>query len=303
MILVTGASGAMGSVLMRRFKEQGHSVRACVLPADPLIGRIESLCDDIRTGDIALRRSVAGISENVTTVFHLAAIILSPDEQDFERINTAGTRNIVEEAKRAGVGHFIYVSSASIVYPKSTPYAVSKKRAEEEVMNSGLNFTIIRPTLVYGPSGGMEFEKYLEYLEKFPVIPFIGGGKALKRPVFVDDIIDGLAAVNGNPVSFGKTYNFSGGESVSMLDFTRLCLKLLGKAKKPVIPLPIRLCRFIAWAMRLFMKDPPLKWQTIAGITQDADLDPRLAMADLGYSPEKVTERLPKCFPRKRGGI
>jgi nucleoside-diphosphate-sugar epimerase len=301
MILVTGASGAMGSVLVRRLKDKGHRVRACVVPNDPFVSRIEDSCDDIRHGDIAHKESIAGLCENITTVFHLAAVILSPHEGDFRRINTEGTRNMVEEAKRSGVGHFIYVSSASVVYPKPTPYSLSKKKAEELIMNCGLNFTIIRPTLVYGQSGGMEFEKYLDYLKKFPIIPFIGNGKSLKRPVYVNDIIEGLVAVNGNSNTYGKIYNFSGAQALSILDFTKLCLMLLGKPQKPIVCLPIWLCRLIAFGMSLFMKDPPLKWQTIAGMTQDADLDPAFAVKDLGYRPEKITERLPKCFPRKQG--
>jgi nucleoside-diphosphate-sugar epimerase len=301
MILVTGASGVMGSVLVSRLHEKGLPVRACVLPGDPLVGRIRGLCRDIRFGDVAEKSSITGICSGVTTVYHLAAVILSPEEDVFERVNVVGTRNLVDEARRAGVGHFIYVSSASVTYPRPTPYSISKRKAEDFVTNSGLRYTIVRPTLVYGPSGGQEFDKYLDYLAKFPFVPFIGNGRAMKRPVFVDDVNDGLAAVCGRAESYGKTYNVSGGEAISMLDFTRLCLRLLGTPRKPVIRFPVGLCRLAALIMRLFAKDPPLKWQTIAGIIQDANLDPSLAMEDLGYSPAKVTDMLPKCFPRKSG--
>jgi nucleoside-diphosphate-sugar epimerase len=300
MILITGASGAMGSVLVRKLVRDGFPVRACILPNDPFQGRITECCKDIRYGDIAKKTSIAGICNGITTVYHLAAIILSPDERDFERINVEGTRNLIEEAKNAGVEHFIYVSSASVVYPQPTPYSLSKRKAEEIVRTSGLSYTIIRPTLVYGKSGGLEFEKYLDYLKKYPVVPFIGNGKSLKRPVFVDDIIDGLAALNNPAKTNGKIYNFSGGEALSMLDFSKLCLKLLNEPRKPIIHLPLWLCLSIAWIMGVFMKDPPLKWQTIAGLTQDADLDPTLAMTEIGYNPVKVSEWLPKCFPRKK---
>jgi NADH dehydrogenase len=300
MILVTGASGAMGSVLVRKLASDGFPVRACILPNDPFQGRIADSCKDIRQGDISKKTSIEGICHGVTTVYHLAAIILSPDKQEFERINVEGTGNLIEEAKKAGVEHFIYVSSASVIYPRPTPYSLSKRKAEDLVKNSGLAFTIIRPTLVYGRSGGLEFDKYLDYLKKYPVIPFIGNGKSLKRPVFVDDIIDGLAAMNGPAKANGKIYNFSGGEALSMLDFSKLCLKLLQEPHKPIIHLPIWLCRVVAWIMALFMKDPPLTWQTIAGLTQDADLDPALAMTEIGYNPVKVSEWLPKCFPRIR---
>ncbi len=300
MILITGASGAMGCVLVKRLFEKGERIRACILPADPFVARINAYCADIRQADVARKASIAGICEGVKTVYHLAAVILARDEGVFERVNTQGTNNLIEEARKAGVEHFIYVSSASVVYPQPTPYSLSKRKAEELVKNSGLSYTIIRPTLVYGPEGGLEFDKYLHYLEKFPIIPFIGNGKALKRPVYVEDVIDGLVAVHKRTETYAKTYNFSGGEAISMLDFSRLCLNLLNKPNKPIVHLPVWLCRSIAWIMKLFIPDPPLKWQTIAGIMQDADLDPGLAMKELGYNPAKVTGRLPGCFPRKR---
>jgi NADH dehydrogenase len=232
-------------------------------------------------------------------VYHLAAVIVSKDESAFTRINVQGTQNIVDQAVKSKVAHLIYVSSASVVYPRPTPYSLSKRGAEEIVKKSGLPFTIIRPTLVYGEKGGLEFDMYLEYLRKFPVVPFIGNGASLKRPVFVEDITRGLLALCGNCASHGKVYNFSGAEALSILDFSRLCLRCMGMGNKPIVCLPVRLCVLIARVMGLVMKDPPLKWQVIAGITQDANLDPGEAMKDLGYAPKKASEWLPKVFPRK----
>jgi nucleoside-diphosphate-sugar epimerase len=297
-ILITGGSGVMGSVLVREFCKKGRPVRALVMPGDPTASRIIGCGCDIRYGDIADRRSLEGICQGVETVFHLAAVIIAPDEAVFQAINVEGTRALVEEAKEAGVGHFIYVSSASVTYPHSTPYSLSKCAAEEIVRHSGLNFTIVRPTLVYGASGGQEFDLYLDYLTWFPVVPFIGGGRALKRPVFVEDVRAGLMALDGADIAHGRTYNFSGGEAITMLAFSRLCLKLLGRPDKPLLRLPVWFFRAAAWLMKLTMKNPVLKWQTIAGVIQDANLDPAAAMADLGYRPARVSEKLPECFPR-----
>jgi nucleoside-diphosphate-sugar epimerase len=298
MILVTGGSGVMGSVLVREFCKQGRAVRALVMPGDPSVSRLNGCGCEIRYGDIVDRHSLAGICRDVDTVFHLAAVIVAADEAVFQAVNVEGTKSLVEEARRAGVGHFIYVSSASVTYPHPTPYSRSKRNAEEIVRRSGLNFTIVRPTLVYGASGGQEFDLYLDYLKKFPVVPFIGSGRALKRPVFVDDIRSGLMALEGAKIAHGKTYNFSGGEAITMLDFSRLCLRLLETARKPIVRLPVFFFRLAARLMKLVMKNPVLKWQTIAGIIQDANLDPASAMADLGYNPSRVGEKLPSCFPR-----
>jgi nucleoside-diphosphate-sugar epimerase len=299
MILVTGGTGAMGSVLVRELAKRGHSVRVVCLPDDPFVSRVKDCVSDVRYADVSNRQDCAGICDGVSTVYHLAAIIVSKDEADFTRINVLGTQNIVEQATKANVGHLVYISSASVLYPDPTPYSLSKRAAEDIVAKSGLPCTIIRPTLVYGEKGGQEFDMYLAYLRKFPIVPFIGNGASLKRPVFVEDITAGLLALCDNKASYGKTYNFSGGEALSIKDFSRLCLACMGMETKWLVHMPVWLCMVIARLMRLVMKDPPLKWQVIAGITQDANLDPLEAMADLGYAPKKVSEWLPKVFPRK----
>jgi hypothetical protein len=94
-------------------------------------------------------------------------------------------------------------------------------------------------------------------------------------------------------------YNLSGAEPISMRDFARLCLTLLGRERKPVVSVPVWACRVLAAVMKVVMKRPPLRWPVIAGVTQDADLDPAGAMADLGYRPARVSERLPRCFAER----
>jgi nucleoside-diphosphate-sugar epimerase len=298
MILVTGGTGVMGSVLVRELARQGKCVRVVCMPGDPYVARVMDCTADIRFADISRAEELQGVCEGIDTVYHLAAVIISRDEAVFQAINVGGTRTVVAQAVEAGVRHFIYVSSASVTYPHPTPYSLSKRAAEEIVRNSELNYTIIRPTLVYGERGGLEFDRYLAYLRRFAIVPFIGNGKALKRPVFVEDVTAGLLALCDTPAAYGKTYNLSGGEAISMIDFTRLCLRCMHLERRPIVHLPVWFCRSVAAIMRLTMKDPPLTWQVIAGIIQDANLDPAEAMTDLGYAPVKVSQKLAAMFPR-----
>ena len=94
------------------------------------------------------------------------------------------------------------------MYPHPTPYSLSKRAAEEIVTQSGVPFTIVRPTLVYGEKGGQEFDMYLDYLRKFPIVPFIGSGESLKRPVYVEDITEGLLALCDNRAVVRKNVQF-----------------------------------------------------------------------------------------------
>jgi NADH dehydrogenase len=186
-ILITGGTGAIGSVLVNRLVSSGYTIRLLTLAGDPAAAQYEnSQFVELRYGDIADCKVLEGICNSVTTVIHMAAIILTENEDDYERINIRGTENILNEAKRSGVTHFIHISSASVLYPKTTAYSLSKRVGERLVRESGVSFTIVRPTLVYGKKGGQEFDTFLSYLKRFPIIPFIGRGGAVKRTVFVE---------------------------------------------------------------------------------------------------------------------
>jgi nucleoside-diphosphate-sugar epimerase len=295
-VLVTGAAGVMGVRLVTRLIAKGWSVRGLVLPGEPQRARLERLGCEVREGDIRDPDSLLGICAGVDTVYHLAAIIISHDVHAFARINLEGTAHVLARADAAGVRHFVYVSSASVTYPKRTPYANSKLAAEALVAARSGEYTIVRPTLVYDEGGGQELRMFLNYLTRFPIVPFIGRGTAQKRPVWSEDIVDGLARLAGNPITYGKRYNFSGGEAISMRDFAELLLTHHG-GRRPIVALPVALCRAGARLLACVMREPPLTLNAIAGVVNDADLDPSAAMHELGYRPIGVREGFARCFP------
>ncbi len=300
MILVTGGAGVMGSRLVRGLVEKGEQVRVLTLPGDPYVSRLDGLDVDIRYGDISKAETLEGVFDGVETVFHLAAVVLSWNPKVFEIVNVGGTKNVLEGAIAAGARHFIYVSSASVVYPHTTPYSRSKRECEKMITSQDrIAWTIIRPTLAYNENGGEEFLLFLKYLKQFPIVPFIGTGKALKNPVHVDDLMRGFLAVPGNQKAYGKIYQFSGGEEITIWDLSKLMLKHQG-IYKPFVPIPVSLCKLISKLMQKFMKRPPLTWNVIAGITQDANLDNASAREDLGYNPIGIHEGLEACFPLKK---
>jgi nucleoside-diphosphate-sugar epimerase len=295
--LVTGAAGGMGARLVRALAARGLTVRGMVLPGDPLRHRLDGTACQVVEGDLGDPAALAQACSGVELVYHLAAVILSADRTVFARVNRDGTANVVRAAAAAGVRHFVYVSSASVVYPRLTPYGQSKLAAEQIVKAEGaFAHTIVRPTLVYDEKGGQEFRLFLDYLRRFPVIPFVGPGRALKRPVLSDDVVDGLARIAGNPRAHGRTYNLSGGEAIAIGELARLMLAHHGLRGR-FLHLPVGLCRGLAAAMQVVLADPPLNRYTIAGMINDADLDPADAVRDLGYRPVGVREGFARCFP------
>lgn len=308
MILVTGGAGVMGSRLVRRLAELGHSVRALVLPGDPLVSRLFSAdgrCPcEVCEGDITEAAGLAGAMRGVETVFHLAAVIVSRDPARFTKINVEGTRNVVRAAATAGVKHLVYVSSASVTYRNPTDYSRSKAAAEEIVRGEkSFEHTVVRPTLVYDRTGGQEMEMLARYVRLLPVVPFIGSGKALKRPVYAGDIIDGLAVLPGNAKAYGKVYNFSGGEAVSMMELARLLARQVGPPsglRRVIVPVPEFVWRAGLGVLGFLVRSPAFARQIIAGFTEDADLDPGPAMRDLGYDPLPASVGIPRYFHVRR---
>ena len=259
---------------------------------------------EIYEGDVRDQATLGPAVTDVETVLHLAAVILAPVPALYDTVNRQGTAHLVAASADAGVRHFIYVSSASVVYPRLTPYGRSKLEAERIVQGEArLHHTIVRPTLVYDETGGQEFALFRRYLHRFPVVPFVGptdGPRAArKRPIHAADAVDGLARIVGNQASFGRTYNLSGGESITLADLGRLVLKLEG-GPKPFLPIPLALCRALAAVLGALMRDPPLTPYAVAGFTNHADLDPSEAIRDLDWHPRGVREGLAGCL-RPRG--
>ncbi len=296
MILVTGGLGVVGISLVKGLVERGNEVRVLDLPNHPNAHALDGTGAEIVFGDITRFETIRDAFDGVDTIYHLAAVLLSHDPAVFESVNVRGTRNMIEGGIACGASHFIYVSSISVNYPRPTPYSLSKRACEKLVRTQAkMKWTIIRPSLAYNERGGQEFMMFCDYLMKFPIVPFIGSGAALKNPVHVDDLMLGFLAVPNNPVTYNKIYSFCGSEEISIGDLARLILRQRG-VSKPIVHVPIPICKAIAAVMKRTMKAPPLTWNVIAGLTQDAAPDWSEAARDLGYSPIGITEGLERCF-------
>lgn len=145
-IAVTGGTGFVGSALIRLAREAGAPVRA-------LTRRPQASADGVEwvQGSLSDADSLARLADGARAVIHIAGVVNAPDAAGFEAGNVAGTGAILTAAKSAGVARFVHVSSLSAREPALSAYGASKRRGEEAVEASGLDWTIVRPPAVYGP--------------------------------------------------------------------------------------------------------------------------------------------------------
>jgi NADH dehydrogenase len=284
--LVTGGAGVVGRALCRELLNRGVDVRVLTLPGDALA---KSLPPEVEVfyGDVTDAGSVGPALEGVDTVFHLAAILLSTVPGAFEKINAGGTRNIVACCKAAGVRRLLYVSSISVTYPVLTPYGRSKLAGETAVKGSGLDWTIVRPTLVIGDGGGVEFNMFARYVTRFPVYFMPGGGQSKKRPVRSVDLVKGIAAAGLADAAVGKTYALAGPEVLTMAEMARRVLASRG-CHHLMLPLPWWISRRLAVLKNWAGGNRVSAEQALAGFLYDAVPDIAEAVRDLGYAPEKA---------------
>jgi len=278
--------------LVKKLIGDGHKVRAMVIENDPLIDSIKDLSCEIVTGDITKKETLIPSMNGVKTVFHLAAVLVANDLKLFRVMNYEGTKDVIGAAVEAGVEHFINLSAAAAGYKTRTTYGDSKLESESlmKEKRNNTNFTIIRPTLLYGAGGSQELKIYVQALRKVPfVVPVIGMGKAKKCPVWVGDIVKGLSLLVNKPISYGKTYDFGGATELSMWDYTKKICETFD-IHKPMVPVPAGLCFWLASILKVFMKKPLLRRDTILGVIMDANGNIELARKEISYDPVKLDE-------------
>src|SRR5574337_1864296 len=186
MILVTGGTGFVGSHLIRRLRKEGRSVRALV--RNPEKARtLADLGAEVAPGDISDAVSLEKACAGAERVIHLVGIIQEAPGATFRGVHVEGTRNLLQAAKKAGVRHFFYQSALGTRAGAKSEYHRTKWQAEELVAASGIPFTILRPSLIYGP--GDQFTLRLADIIKLsPVLPVIGSGASKIQPIYIDDV-------------------------------------------------------------------------------------------------------------------
>ena len=219
-VLVTGATGFIGSHLAERLLSDGHSIVALARPSSD-VSRLEASDARIVHGDVRNRDDVRRAMSGCATVYHLAAArtFHTDDPADFHSVNETGTRNVVEAARELGIERLIHVSTVGVHGSRSgvldessemapdSPYRRSRHAAEmivREQQAQGLPVTIARLTVVYGPRGIDWQTLFSEIANGRFNLP--GSGTNVFHASYVDDVVEALIRCGTVPGAVGRTY-------------------------------------------------------------------------------------------------
>ncbi len=263
-IFVTCATGFLGSVVVSRLEEEGHEVTALLLPHEP--GKGLGATTVVR-GDITEPESLRGLMEGLDAVVHLAGAVGYGQEWSVcRKLNVEGTRNVAEEAKRAGVRRFLHMSSVCVYgrvperpIPESSPmrltgdpYGDTKIGAERVLAEFDFDATIFRPTVIYGPGDVRFLPKILENLASGKA-RVIGEGKNSVDLVHVKDVAAFVSLAVAKKESIGQAYNLNNPDNPTWKELLRFVAdeggysRPAGKISYPVAMAVAGTMEFFSW--------------------------------------------------------
>jgi NADH dehydrogenase len=256
-ILLTGATGVVGTALLRRLTAGAEPVRCLV--RDPRRLGADRVRVQIALGDLSDPPSFRNALRGVRTVVHLAAAIRDQPQGSIEELNGISTWRLVHAAERAGVEHFVFFSALSASTHDRTRFLRSKALAEEAVRESSLRTTIFAPSIVYSPAD--RYVHLVGRLSLLPLMPVPGRGTALYQPIWSEDAADCVvAALRDGDGAGDARYELAGPETISHERMVALISRAAGR-ERPRVNVPSPLVRAMLRTAEALMKSKtPATW-------------------------------------------
>jgi NADH dehydrogenase len=292
-IVVTGGTGFIGREVVRRLLESsGDDVAVTTRDPtgpDPFGGRVERVQafagDPISLGKAFTRADV---------VVHAIQFPNHPVEdpkrgRSYVEVDGKGTEVAAAVAKKLGVRRIVYLSGAGAGQDRPQPWFQAKDRAEKAIRATGMEYTVLRPSWIYGP-GDRSMNRFVFFCRYLPVVPVIGDGKTPVQPVSVHDVARCIAEAARREDAKDKTLDLGGPERLTMDEIIRTVQKVLGR-RVPLLHHPAPLMKLLVRPMAL-LPEPILSPTAIDFILQEVDVDPRPAVEYFGFPFRRLEDGL-----------
>jgi NADH dehydrogenase len=287
-VLVTGASGLVGTHTCRELARRGWQVRALVRNRAKALRRLAIAGVEITSGDVRDRQALGNALGDVDAVVHLAAIAIERSGESYESVNRDATTTLLDAMHAGGVQRLIYMSQNGAASDSPYRFLRSKGVAEDRVRASDCAWTIFRPSVIFGPED--EFVNVLARLVRLsPLIyPLPGGGKARFQPVAVDDVSRAIGAALDGADTERESYGLGGPEALTLRQMVRRVLVAM-RRKRLLVGVPVPLIRPLVAVAQRILPNPPVTTGLLDLLSLDNTISGAPAWPALGISPLSFT--------------
>jgi len=295
-ILVTGASGFVGRAVVAELLKRGHVVYAVSRDGKNVEGARPLAADVTDLGSAQRAFGLASQGGELGAVVHLVGIIVEKGMQTFEAVHVDATRNVLASTPKGA--RYLHMSALGADSASASGYSRTKGEAEALVRQSGLTWTIFRPSLIFG-LGDDFFGKTLKELVTLPpVVPQIGDGLFPFRPVGIADVATAFTQALELTETAGQTYILTGPTEYTFRQLLELELKAAGK-RKPIFPVPLPLMNLAVPLMGL-LPNPPITKDQYLMLKAGNTGDPEPARTVLGLPMQHLEDHLPQIVNARK---
>ena len=283
-IFVTGATGFVGRHVVPRLMESGHAVR--ILAHGPVRQHLLPEGVEVSRTSLTDQEGLEAALSGMDAVVHLVAIIRERGEATFDRVNHLGTSSLAKAALSAGVSRFVLMGAIGAVDDPRFPYLQSKWRGEQAVIQSGVPYTILRGSIIFGE--GDEFINTLGGLVRvFPLVPVIGGGNVRFQAIHVEDVAYSIAKTLEMDETNNRIIEIGGPEHITYDGILDTIAETYG-CKRWKLHLPIGLMRPVVKLMEKLLPHPPATSQQLSMLEFDNVAETDAVSKELGFSPRPL---------------
>ena len=271
MVLITGATGFLGRHLLKGLIPQKDKF-SCLVRRESKIDIIKDYGFSYIFGDLNDYSSLEEALVGKDTIINLASL------------GFGHAYNIIRACQEAGVGRGIFISTTAIFTTLDSKSKKVRLEAEELIKNSGIRYTILRPTMMYGTAEDKNISRLVSYIQRHRIIPVFGSGKHLQQPVYVEDLANAIVRCLESPSTINKIYNLAGKEP---LTYNQIIDEVSAVLDRKIFKLriPFWLSLFLVNCYGMLSSNSGIKPEQVLRLGEDKAFSYQDAARDFGFSP------------------
>ncbi|HWG62265.1 MAG TPA: NAD(P)H-binding protein [Streptosporangiaceae bacterium] len=277
-LLVTGGSGFLGGYVLTEAVRRGHEVIA--------LARSEAAARTVA------KRGAHPLAGDLDEAAGLPAVFRTTRCDVLVNLASLGfghAPTIVAAAESAGIGRAVFISTTAVTTSLPARSREMRLLAEDQIRRSDIDWTILRPTMIYGDAGDRNLSRLLMMLRRTPVLPVPGGGGRLQQPVHVADVADAVLSAAGQPAPATGIYDVAGPHPLTFSQLLRTAARAVGSRTR-FIPVPLGTALAAARCYEAVSRQPRIRAEQLQRLAEDKAFVVEPAIRDLGYAPRTFAE-------------